>query len=36
MSLLYWTVLTESFPSDVNGSQAGTLSATYSGIKKGN
>ena len=39
MSLLYWTVLTESSPSEVNGSQAGnrsiTLSVTHSGIKKG-
>ena len=39
MSLLYWTVLTESFPGEVNGSQAGnrsmTLSVTYSGSNKG-
>ena len=35
MSLLYWTVLTESFPGEVNGSQAGNLSVTYSGFNKG-
>ena len=35
MSLLYWTVLTESFPGEVNGSLAGTLSVTYSDTNKG-
>lgn len=39
MSLLCWTVLTERFPGEVNGSQAGNrliiLSVTYSGTHDG-
>ena len=39
MSLLYWTVLTESFLGEVNGSQAGnrsmTLPVIYFGFNKG-
>ena len=35
MSLLYWTVLTESFPGEVNGSPVGNLSVTYSDPNKG-
>ena len=39
MSLLYWTVLTVSFPGEVSVSKAGnrlmTLSVTYCGTSKG-